>query len=353
MPIDRWSLYRQMVRSRLFEEAVTGLWDEGAIPGEMHCGLGEEGVVAGVVDHLREGDAMALDHRGTPPLLMRGVDPVALLREILGRPDGLCRGMGGHMHLFARDLLAASSGIVGASGPAAVGFALSGTRLRPGSVAVAFFGEGAMNQGMLLESLNLAVAWHLPCLFVCKDDGWAITTRSETVTGGRLSDRAEAFGMRAASADGWDLDRVWEVAGDAVDRAREGGGPTFLHTRTIHVEGHFLGDPLLRIVRRPVAELAEITGPLLRSLGRRKGGGLGDRARGLVAILGTVVSQYRARLGDEHDPLATTSRALLAEFAGDGGEARLAEIEEEAVAEVQAVVRAALDNGRPTEEVEP
>lgn len=118
MGIDRWGLYRRMLRSRVFEEAVVSLWHEGSVPGEMHCGLGEEGVVAGVVDHLRDGDALALDHRGTPPLLMRGVDPVALLREILGRPDGLCRGMGGHMHLFAPELLAASSGIVGASGPA-------------------------------------------------------------------------------------------------------------------------------------------------------------------------------------------------------------------------------------------
>lgn len=338
MQSDRWTLYRQMLRSRLFEEAVTGLWNEGSVPGEMHSGAGEEGVVAGVVAHLGDGDAMALDHRGTPPLLMRGVDPVALLREILGRTDGLCRGMGGHMHLFAPDLLAASSGIVGASAPAALGFALAAERLRPGTVAVAFFGEGATNQGMLLESLNLAVAWRLPVLFVCKDNGWAITTRSEAVTGGRLTDRAEGFGMRARRVDGWDVERVLEVAGEAVDRARDGGGPTFLHARCIHVEGHFLGDPLLRIVRRPVAEMAGIAGPLLRSMGRRRGAGMGARTRGLATILAAVAAQYREQLGDRHDPLAVSRRTLAA----DGEDDRLEELEEAVVGEVRDIVARAL-----------
>ncbi|MEJ2267197.1 MAG: thiamine pyrophosphate-dependent enzyme, partial [Anaerolineales bacterium] len=155
---DLWDLYRQMLRSRLFEQSVQELWEAGKISGEMHMGIGEEAIVAGVVCQLQEGDAMALDHRGTPPLIMRGVDPVLLLRELLGRPDGLCRGMGGHMHLFSRKHLAASSGIVGASGPAGVGFALAAEYLRPGNVAVAFFGEGSVNQGMMMEAMNLAAA---------------------------------------------------------------------------------------------------------------------------------------------------------------------------------------------------
>lgn len=349
MPIDRRSLYRQMFRSRVFEEAVASLWDQGAVPGEMHLGTGEEGVVAGVVDHLRDGDAMALDHRGTPPLLMRGVDPVALLRELLGRSDGLCRGMGGHMHLFAPALLAASSGIVGASGPAALGFALAARYLRPGTVAVAFFGEGATNQGMLLESFNLAVAWNLPVLFVCKDNGWGITTRSEGVTGGRLTERARGFGMRAASVEGWDVDAVWEAAGEAVARARTGGGPTFLHARCIHVEGHFLGDPLLRIVRRPVAEMAELSGPLLRSMSRRGGAGLGERALGLGSILAAVLAQYREQRGERRDPLVVTREVLPAE---DGEGDAIDALELAVTEEVQEVLRTALEPpGTPGEEV--
>lgn len=135
MPSDLWSLYALMLKSRLFEEAIAKLWHDGLISGEMHLGTGEEAIIAGVVAHLRDGDAMALDHRGTSAWLMRGVDPVLLVREMLGYPDGLCGGMGGHMHLFSKEYLAASSGIVGAEGPAAAGFALAAQYSRPGAVA--------------------------------------------------------------------------------------------------------------------------------------------------------------------------------------------------------------------------
>ena len=118
MNADLWLLYEHMLRSRLFEDAVTHIWNQGKISGEMHLSVGEEAIVAGTVTQLQDGDAMALDHRGTSPLVMRGVNLVLLLREFLGLPDGLCGGQGGHMHLFSREHLAASSGIVGASGPA-------------------------------------------------------------------------------------------------------------------------------------------------------------------------------------------------------------------------------------------
>ena len=155
MPPDMWTLYAAMLRSRLYEEAVAKLWQDGLISGEMHLGTAEEAVVAGVVAQLRDGDAMALDHRGSAALIMRGVDPLAILRELLGCPDGLCGGMGGHMHLFSKEHLAASSAIVGAEGPAAAGFALAARHLNPGAIAAAFFGEGAMNQGLLTEKERL------------------------------------------------------------------------------------------------------------------------------------------------------------------------------------------------------
>ncbi|MFH1951561.1 MAG: thiamine pyrophosphate-dependent dehydrogenase E1 component subunit alpha, partial [Pseudomonadota bacterium] len=227
-PIDLWSLYAIMLKSRLFEESVTQLWKDGLISGEMHLGTGEEAIIAGVVTHLGAQDAMALDHRGTAALLMRGVDPILILRELLGKPDGLCGGMGGHMHLFSKPHLAASSGIVGAEGPTAAGFALAAQHLHPGAVTVAFFGEGAMNQGMMMESINLAAAWRLPVVFVCKDDRWSITTQSDTVTGGDLNDRAEWLGVPGVSIDGRDITEVWETAGKAIMRARAGEGPFFL-----------------------------------------------------------------------------------------------------------------------------
>jgi len=250
MAPELWSLYAVMLKSRLLEEAIAKLWHDGLISGEMHLGTGEEAIIAGVVPQLREGDAMALDHRGTAALVMRGVDPVLVVRELLGYPDGLCGGMGGHMHLFSKEQLAASSGIVGAEGPIATGFALAAQSLRPGTISVAFFGEGAMNQGMLMESLNLASIWNLPVLFVCKDDGWAVTTQAERVIGGDLNERARGLGVPAVEVDGCDVVEVWEAAQPAIERARSGQGPTFLHARCMHLEGHFLGFQLLRMMRR-------------------------------------------------------------------------------------------------------
>jgi len=329
---DRWWLYESMLRSRLFEEAVSRLWHDGAISGEMHLGTGEEGIVAGVVDHLVDGDAMALDHRGTPPMLMRGIDPVALLREFMGHPDGLCGGKGGHMHLFSPEQFIASSGIVGSSGPTATGFALAGTLLRPRSVAVAFFGEGATNQGMLMESFNLAVAWKLPVLFVCKDNQWAITTESPSVTGGSVTERARSFGMTAVEVEGWDVEAVWRAAGPVIADARAGRGPAFIHASCIHNEGHFLGDHLVRIARRPVVEMATMTGPLLKSMARVKGAGATDRAASLMSILGLIRRSFKERSRSSKDPVARLRLLLRTDLR------RLSKVEERVTRELADVL---------------
>jgi pyruvate dehydrogenase E1 component alpha subunit len=336
MQPDPWFLYRLMLKSRLFEIEVTRLWQEGHIPGEMHLGMGEEAIVAGVVGQLSEGDAMALDHRGTPPLLMRGVDGVLLLREFLGRSDGLCRGRGGHMHLFCRDPLAASTGIVGASGPTAAGFALAARFLRPGTVAVAFFGEGAANQGMLMESLNLAAAWKLPVLFICKDNQRAITTSSPSVTGGVLTERARGFGMPAEAVDGIDVECVWHAVHAAITRARGGEGPTFLHARCVHLEGHFLGDPLLKIARHPLKEMKPLAGPLIKSFLNPKGASMGKRAGSLGTITSLIKENIKQRFSKQGDPLATTRKRL------QGDKVRLKSLEAGLEVEIREMAAAAL-----------
>lgn len=334
MPPDIWSLYSSMLKSRLIEEAIAALWHEGSISGEMHLGTGEEAVIAGVVAQIGEGDAMALDHRGTAALVMRGVDPRLILRELLGRPDGLCGGQGGHMHLFSKRHLAASSGIVGSSGPAVAGFALAADYLRPGSVAVGFFGEGAMNQGMLMESLNLAAAWNLPALFVCKDDGWSITVESKSMTAGELNHRAEALGVRAVEVDGTDVSQVWEAAHMAVSRARTGGGPTFLHAYCVHLEAHFLGLQLVRAVRNPLQEMPRLAGPLTRSLLKRTGARSGERMRGLKEILAALRATFRdPRRDSANDPIIRTRDLLRSE---DGE--RLADLETSVATEVANVL---------------
>jgi pyruvate dehydrogenase E1 component alpha subunit len=326
-----------MLKSRLFEEAIAKLWHDGLISGEMHLGTGEEAIIAGVVVHLREGDAMALDHRSSAALLMRGVNPILILRELLGRPDGLCGGMGGHMHLFSKEHLAASSGIVGAEGPTAAGFALSAQYLRPGAVVVAFFGEGAMNQGMLVESMNLACVWNLPVLFVCKDDGWAITTQSAKVTGGNLNERARGLGIPAVEADGLDVSVLSEAAHGAIDRARSGQGPTFLHAHCVHLQGHFLGFQLIRFVRDPLREMPDIAIPLTQSFVRLGGATLRERIAGLKSVIAAVLSTVRDPRRDPTNDPVPRARATL-----QSDPARLQELEEQIEKEISRILSSAL-----------
>lgn len=300
---DLRDLFLQMARMRYFERALADLWERGLISGEMHLGIGEEGIAAGVLAHLRDGDALALDHRSTPPLVGWGVELRSMLLEMLGSEEGLCHGWGGHMHLLSPEKLAASSGIVGAAGPLACGFALSAQQLRPNSVAVAFFGEGSMNQGMLMEALNLAVVWKLPVIFVCKDNGWSITTRSGTVTGGDLARRARSFGMPATKVNGTKVRSVWSKTQAAVARAREGRGPSFIHARCHHPSGHFLGDPLLRLFKDPAGEAKTMSGPLIDATGQREGASWGSRASGLLGIGRTVVSMAAEQYVFTADPL--------------------------------------------------
>ncbi|MBM4446512.1 MAG: thiamine pyrophosphate-dependent dehydrogenase E1 component subunit alpha [Chloroflexi bacterium] len=330
---DLWALYRHMLRSRRFEEAVADLWEKGKISGEMHLGIGEEAIAAGVVAHLQDGDAMALDHRGTPPLVVRGVDLVLLLKEFLGSSDGLCGGMGGHMHLFSLEYLAASSGIVGSAGPVAAGFALAAQHLRPGNIAVAFFGDGAMNQGMLLESFNLAVAWKLPVLFVCKDNEWAITTRSRYVTGGNLLDRVKGFGMPALEVDGTDVEAVWNAAREGVDRARKNNSPAFLLAHCIRPEGHFLGYTPLR---KSLESMMGMVKPLMRSLPVRQGASPGERIASLGTITSLIGQTVTEKYSKHRDPIYRARQRLK------GEKSRLDEIEKEIAKEIKQAVDVAL-----------
>ena len=331
-------LYEMMARARAFELALDELWKQGLISGEMHLGTGEEAVAAGIVAHLREGDAVALDHRGTPVLTLLGVDQVAMLKEMLGREDGLCRGMAGHMHLMSPEKLAACSGIVGAAGPLAAGFGLSAKLRRPGSVALAFFGDGAVNQGMLLESFNLAAAWKLPVVFVCKDNGWAITTRSDRVTGGDLLERARAFGLTAEPVDGLDVEEVQRAAGSLIERARRGKGPGFLLARTARLDGHLCGDPMLRMARQPIAEGGETFGKVIAATMSGGGGGIGARAASMANMLGLLRRARSQRRDKGDDPLVRCRRKLKKQ------QAELERIDASAGEQVDAAVSAALDS---------
>jgi pyruvate dehydrogenase E1 component alpha subunit len=315
-----------MARMRAFEEGISDLWHRGLVSGELHLGIGEEAIAAGVLAHIRDGDAMAIDYRSTPPLIGRGVDLDLLVHEVLGLESGLCRGHGGHMHLYSPEHLAMSTGIVGSPAPLAAGLALSAMHLRPGCVAVAFFGDGAVNQGMVMEALNLAVVWRLPIVFVCKDNGWAVTTRSSRLTGGTIAGRARAFGMPASSVDGRDVRAVWKTAGAAVERGRRGGGPTFIVARCSRPRGHFENDPLVRAVRQP-RELATMLPELMRRSAETEAGP-GARFRTLAGLARTLLRAAFDQVVLRWDPLrraahrlpAATARAMAEEARLEVGE---------------------------------
>ena len=335
--MDLPHLYRQMIRARAYELAVEDLWSHGLISGEMHLGTGEEAVAAGVVTQLGDGDGLALTHRCSPALVVRGVPLAPMLRELLGAEDGLCGGRGGHMHLFSKEHLAATSGIVGASLPTAAGFALANRRLRPGAIAVAFTGAGAMNQGMALETLNLAVAWQLPLVIVCIDNGWAITTTSGSVTGGNLVERAQGFGMSADTVNGRDVRAVHKAAAKVIERARRGKGPSFLLATCPRLDGHFLGDPLIRMAKKPIAEGKEVFGSVLSSVVSRGGGGLADRAGGVTQMMSVLAKARRGSTRQGRgDPILAVHKAMRRH------QAERDRIDVEVAAEIEAAVAEAL-----------
>ena len=329
---DLEQLYLQMCRIRYLEEAVAGLWRDGAISGEMHLGAGEEATVVGVLAHRVPGDAISVDYRSTPPFVAAGVPLEPLVRELLGDQDGLDGGLAGHMHLLSREHLAATSGIVGAPAPVACGFGLAAQRAPGRRMAFAFLGDGAVNEGMVMESLNLAAVWRLPVVFVCKDNRWAVTTRSRDVLAGGLVRRARGLGVRTETVDGRDTVAVWRAARRAVCRARAGRGPTFLVARVERLEGHFLGDPLM-LVAEDRTEFRAQVGPLLQGLVEGDGAGLTTRVRSLLGLTRTIATARLDTLRPRRDPLALLRRRLSADSA--------ARIEEAAGAEVDAAVAAA------------
>ncbi len=303
--------YRAMARMRAVEMGLAELWYRGLAPGEMHLGTGEEALISGVLAHRGPADYFAIDHRASTVMTGLGVPARDILAECIGRDDGLCRGRGGHMHLYSREHHAAASGIVGAAAPAAAGFALSSQLRGDEGVAFAFFGDGAINQGMVLESFNLAAAWSLPLVFVCKDNGWAIATRSEKVTGGALCDRARGFGLRAEEVDGSDPAAVDAIVGKLVSDARRGKGPAFLHAKVARLDGHLLGDPLVQVSKEPTSERAmATTRELLSGLFAKKGGAPLDRARSLGSMLGLMIKARSGGRGDRHDPLVRVRKEV-------------------------------------------
>jgi TPP-dependent pyruvate/acetoin dehydrogenase alpha subunit len=236
--------YTTMRTIRAFEDRVHDEFALGGIPGFVHLYAGEEASAVGVCAHLDARDSLASTHRGHGHCIAKGVDVAGMMAEIYGRREGSCHGKGGSMHIadLSKGMLGAN-GIVGGGPPLICGTSLAAKLQGTGGVGVAFFGDGASNQGTTLEALNLATVWNLPAIFVAENNGYAEATSSTwSVASDNIADRAAAFGMPGVIVDGFDFFAVHEAAGEAVARAREGGGPTLIELKFTRYYGHFEGD---------------------------------------------------------------------------------------------------------------
>jgi TPP-dependent pyruvate/acetoin dehydrogenase alpha subunit len=241
---DALLLLRQMYLIRAFEEQLRNLFAAGAIPGLVHLCSGQEAVAVGVCSLLRAGDVIASNHRGHGHCLAKGADLTRLLAEILGRRAGYGLGRSGTLHMFdAAHANLGTNGIVGGGIPLAAGAALSAKRRGRSEVAVCFFGDGALNQGLLFEVLNMAAIWQLPAIFVCENNGYGEFTASEDVTAGsNLVGRGAVFNIASEAVDGMDVLAVRTAAAQAIERARSAAGPSFLVCTTYRYGGHHAGD---------------------------------------------------------------------------------------------------------------
>ena len=242
--VEQWiRMYRRMVSIRLFEEQVNELHTRALMPGLAHLYIGQEAVAVGICEALRSDDYITSTHRGHGHCLAKGASPDRMFAELLGKEAGYCRGKGGSMHIAdpATGNLGANAIVAGSVG-IATGAAFSAKRLGTNRVAVCFFGEGALGQGVLYEVMNLAQLWKLPVIYVCENNLYNEYTHYSETTAGEILARATAFGLIAESIDGQDVRRVHEAATRLVEPARQGKGPAFLLCNTYRYHGHHVGD---------------------------------------------------------------------------------------------------------------
>lgn len=241
---EQWvRMYRQMMRIRLFEEQVNELYKTARMPGLAHLYSGEEAVAVGVCEALRRDDYITSTHRGHGHCLAKGAAIDRMFAELLGKEPGYCRGKGGSMHIADQDTgnLGANA-IVGGSAGIATGAAMSSKMRGSDQVAVCFFGDGALGQGLLYEVMNMASLWQLPVIYVCENNLYNEYTHYSETTSGDLGARAEAFGILTEHVDGQDVRAVHAAAQRLVERARHGEGPAFLLCDTYRYYGHHVGD---------------------------------------------------------------------------------------------------------------
>ncbi len=241
---EQWlHMYEQMLKIRIFEEHVNDLYKSAKMPGLAHLYSGEEAVAVGVCETLRRDDYITSTHRGHGHCLAKGASIDRMFAELLGKEAGYCRGKGGSMHIADQDTgnLGANA-IVGGSTALATGAAMSSKMRGSDQVAVCFFGDGALGQGLLYEAMNMAALWKLPVIYVCENNLYGEYTHFSEMVAGEISARAKAFGILPEEVDGQDVRAVYATAKRLVERARHGEGPAFLICNTYRYYGHHVGD---------------------------------------------------------------------------------------------------------------
>lgn len=305
---QQFEIYRRMLRIRRFEEEGTSLFMAGKIPGAFHASIGQEAAIVGACMALRDDDAMTGTHRSHGHPIGKGASLNALMAELMGKETGICKGRGGSMHLADYSVgIIGESAIVGGGIPLATGCGLSAKVRGTDQVALCFFGDGAVNQGTFHESLNMASLWKLPVIYLCENNGYAITTSLARSHGQHsIAKRADGYGIPGVAVNGQNVRAVYEATSDAVERGRRGAGPTLIEVKTYRFGEHNVG---LNVPGQPYRSAAEV---------------------------------------DEHitnrDPIALYKRALL-----DEGivESALAAIESEVQDAVKAAIRFAEDSPLP------
>jgi TPP-dependent pyruvate/acetoin dehydrogenase alpha subunit len=248
--INRSNLNTQFLETmlliRAFDSNLPTLYNKGLIQGSSHAAIGQEGVAVGAISALEPGDYVTSTHRGHGHAIAKGADLTRMTAELLGREMGFCRGKGGSMHIadFGSNMLGAN-GIVGGNFGIAAGAALSLQLRGVDGVVLAFFGEGALNQGAFLEAANMAAIWKLPVVFLCENNHYAMSARPEDMLAvTSIVDRARGVGIAGVEVDGMDVGRVYDAVSEAAGRARAGEGPQFITAECYRFEGHFSGDAM-------------------------------------------------------------------------------------------------------------
>lgn len=263
---DVAGLYRMMYLIRRFEESAIEYFKKGDVIGNMHMYIGEEAIAAGVMKALEKEDYVATGHRCDGHLIAKGADINKMMAELMGREEGLCGGRAGKMHQSDPSIgIYSANGIVGAGISLAAGHALYASLYEPNRVAVGFFGDGGANQGAFHECINCAAVWKLPCVFICENNGYAISTKFETATSSKtVSQRGAAYDIPGVHVDGNDVFDVYMAAKEAVDRARSGQGPSLIECVTYRVRGHHEGDDNAYRSKEEIAENIRNNNPITR-----------------------------------------------------------------------------------------